>query len=62
MTKEERRISDFSSGMKKLDDKSLNYIHRLTQILFFVEHPQVYPGSEKKAVESGKKNHPYKTV
>jgi len=55
MTKAERRISDFSSGMKKLDDNSLTYIHKLTQVLFMVEHPPVYPVSGEKATKLGKK-------
>jgi len=50
MTKAERRISDFSSGMKKLNDKNLRYIRKLTQVLFTVEHPLVYSGAGKKAV------------
>jgi len=57
MTKAERRISDFSSGVRKLDVKNLSYIRKLTQVLFMVEHPTVYPGSEGKGTESGKKNH-----
>jgi len=52
MTKAERRINDFSSGMRKLENNSLSYINRLTQALFMVEHPPVYPVSEKKNVES----------
>ena len=51
MTKAELRINNFSSGVRKLDDKSLSYIHKLTQVLFMVEHPPFYPGSEKKAFE-----------
>jgi len=51
MTKAELRISNFSSGVRKLNNKSLSYIHKLTQVLFMVEHPPVYPGSEKKAHE-----------
>jgi len=51
MTKAERRISDFSSGVRKLDVKSLSYIRKLTQVLFTVEHLPVYPGAGKKAVE-----------
>jgi len=62
MTKTERRISDFSSGMRKLDVKSLSYIRKLTQVLFTVEHPPIYPGAGKKAVESGKKRHLLKMV
>jgi len=56
MTKAERRINNFSSGISKLDDKSLNYIHKLTHVLFMFEHLPVYQGSEKKAVEPEKKN------
>jgi hypothetical protein len=55
MTKAERRINNFSSGVRKLDDKSLSYIHKLTQVLFMVEHPPVYPGSEKKALNQERK-------
>jgi cob(I)alamin adenosyltransferase len=43
MVKAERRIRDFSSGIKKLSNHSLDYIHRLTQVLFLVERPPVYP-------------------
>ena len=49
MTKDERRIRDFSSGMKNLGDDSRDYIHRLTNALFLVEQPPVCPGFEKKA-------------
>jgi hypothetical protein len=52
MTKAERRIRDFSSGMRKLDDKSLNYIHKLTQVLFMFEHPSIYPCLGEKNHES----------
>jgi hypothetical protein len=51
MTKIERRIGAFSSGIKKLDSRSLNYIHRLTQDLFMIEHLPVYPGSGGKVPE-----------
>jgi cob(I)alamin adenosyltransferase len=59
MIKAERRIKTFSSGIKKLDNNSLNYIHRLTQVLFMVEHPPVYPVEEGKIYESEKKNRSY---
>jgi hypothetical protein len=62
MTKTEQRIRAFSSGMKKLDNHSRNYIHRLTQILFLAEHPPVYPVSGKKAFESKKKNRSYGVI
>jgi len=55
MTKIERRINDFSSGIKKLNNHSLNYIHRLTKVLFLVEHPPIYPVFEKKETEVKKK-------
>jgi hypothetical protein len=56
MTKTKRRINDFSSGIRKLNNKSLSYINKLTQILFMVEQPPVYPGLEKKAHELEKIN------
>jgi hypothetical protein len=43
MTKEERRVRDLSSGMKKLGDESRDYIHRLANVLFLVEQPPVCP-------------------
>jgi hypothetical protein len=48
MTKAERRINDFSSGIKQLSDESRNYIHKLTHVLHLVEKPPIYPGLEKK--------------
>jgi len=62
MTKSERRIGDFSSGIKKLNNHSLNYIHKLTQVLFMIEHPPVCPGLEKKDAELEKKNRLYETI
>jgi cob(I)alamin adenosyltransferase len=59
MVKAERRIRAFLSGIKKLDNNSLNYIHRLTQVLFLVECPPVYPVSGGKTAELEKKNRPY---
>jgi hypothetical protein len=59
MTKTERRIRDFSSGMRKLDNHSLNYIHSLTQVLFMVEHLPVYPAAREKAAELEKENRLY---
>jgi len=59
MTKSERRIGDFSSGIKKLNNHSLNYIHKLTQVLFMVEHPPVCPIIENKNLlpKKGRKNY-----
>jgi hypothetical protein len=51
MVKTEQRIKTFSSGIKKLDNHSFDYIHRLTQVLFMVEHPPVYPVAEKKPLK-----------
>jgi hypothetical protein len=51
MTKTERRSKDFSSGMRKLGNQSLNYIHKLAQVLLMVEHTFVYQRSEKKTAE-----------
>jgi hypothetical protein len=62
MTKTERRIVAFSSGIKKLNNHSLNYIHSLTQVLFLIEHPPVYPAAREKIAESEKKNRPYTMV
>jgi hypothetical protein len=59
MTKTERRIKTFSSGIKKLGNHSLDYIHKLTQVLFLVEHGPVYPVSTEKAHELKNKNCPY---
>jgi len=56
MTKTERRISDFSSGMKRLNDKNLNYIHKLTKDLFIVENNSGYSCSERKNIEVYKNN------
>jgi len=55
MTKSERRIGDFSSGIKKLNNHSLNYIHKLTQVLFMVEHPLVCPCLERNDIDLEKK-------
>jgi len=55
MTKPERRIRTFSSGVKKLDNRGLNYIHGLTQVLFMVENTSAYPVLENKASESKRK-------
>ncbi|MCL2763344.1 MAG: hypothetical protein FWD36_09110 [Treponema sp.] len=43
MTKAEWRIRNFSSGMQKLGDNSRNYMHKLTHILFLVEHAPICP-------------------
>jgi hypothetical protein len=59
MVKAERRIKKFSSGIKKLSNHSMDYIHRLTQVLFMVEHPPIYPFEREKTVELGRKNRPY---
>jgi cob(I)alamin adenosyltransferase len=59
MVKAERRIKTFSSGIKKLSNNSLEYIHRLTQVLFMVEHPLGYPVGREKAAELERRNHPY---
>jgi hypothetical protein len=48
MTKTERRIRDFSSGIRKLGNHSRNYIHQITHVLFLVEQPPVYPVVKKK--------------
>ena len=55
MTNAEQRLVDFSSGMKKLGDDSRNYIHKLTQVLFLVERPPIYPALKKKFPELGDK-------
>jgi hypothetical protein len=61
MTKTERLIKTFSSGIKKLDNHSLNYIHSLTQVLFMVEHPPVYPVSGEKTTGLENKKCLYET-
>ena len=50
MTKAERRIRAFSSGMKKLGDDSRNYIHRLTRALFLAEQPPFNPAGKHNTV------------
>ena len=55
MTDSEQRLVDFSSGMKKLGNDSRDYIHKLTQVLFLVEKPPVYPVLEKKPSKFGDK-------
>jgi len=62
MTKTERRISDFSSGMKKLDDKNLSYIRKLTLVMFTVEQSLLNHGAKKKNVELGKKSFLLKNI
>jgi hypothetical protein len=47
MTKQERRIRDFSTGLKKLEKDSQDYIQNLTRVLSFVEQPPVSPVSGK---------------
>jgi len=37
MTKVERRIKNFSSGLKKLGNDNQNYIHKITHDLFLIE-------------------------
>jgi hypothetical protein len=56
MAKTERRVRAFLAGLKKLDNNSMNYIHRLTQVLFLVERPPVYPVSVEKASELESEN------
>jgi hypothetical protein len=51
MSKEERRIRDFSSGIRKLGEDSRNYLHRLTQALFLVEQPPVCPILQEEPTE-----------
>jgi len=48
---EKKRINAFSSGIKKLSYDSRNYIQELTQILFLIEQPPVYPISDKKSIK-----------
>ena len=45
MTGQERRIRDFSTGLKKLNKDSQKYIQNLTCVLSFVEQPPVSPVS-----------------
>ena len=53
MTKPERRIRDFSLGMKKLGKDSRGYIHKLAHVLLLVEKPPVCP-VEGKYFQKGK--------
>jgi hypothetical protein len=62
VTKTERQIRDFSSGMRKLSDNNLNYIQKLTHVLFMVEHLPVYSGPWRKAPESKKTNRIFKVT
>jgi hypothetical protein len=57
MTKAECRINAFSSGIRKLNDNSLSYIHKLTKVLFMVEHQPIYSMSKKKDIKLEKKKH-----
>jgi len=52
MTKAERRIEDFSLGLKKLSDDSRKYICKLAQILFLVEQLPHHPNARKKTRKS----------
>jgi len=56
MTKAERRIRDFSSGLKKLSDKSQNYINKLAHNLFLIEQSSAYPVFNKKYPELENRN------
>jgi hypothetical protein len=56
MTKTERRIKDFSSGITKLGDQSLDCIRKLAQVLLMVEHTFVYQHLEKKTTEIKREN------
>ena len=56
MTRVEKRIRDFSLGMKKLGDDSRNYLHKLTYTLFLVEQTPMHPVTEKKIHKQGNKN------
>lgn len=47
MTKTERRIKDFSLGLKKLGKNNLDYINRLTHVLLFVDQVPVQFAGEK---------------
>jgi hypothetical protein len=49
MTKEERRLKEFASGLANLGEYSRDYLHNLTKALFFIEKPPVSPigGTEK---------------
>ena len=53
MTRSEKRLRDFSSGMKKLGGDSRNYIHKLTRFLFLAEQPPVNSVNEKESPEQG---------
>lgn len=47
MVKTDRRIRDFSSGIKNLSNDSQNYIHKLSHILLLIEKLPVHPIMEK---------------
>ena len=48
MTKTDRRIKDFTSGINKLSNGSKSYIHKLSHILLLIEKIPVNPIIEKK--------------
>jgi hypothetical protein len=51
MSKAERRIRDFSYGIKKLSENSRNYIYELTYNLSLVNQSSAYLLLEKKYPE-----------
>jgi len=56
MTKAERRIGDFSLGMKSLSENSRNYIHKLVHELFRIEKLSACSLLAKKKTGSGRNN------
>jgi hypothetical protein len=49
MTKQERRVKEFSSGLARVGEHGRAYIHKLVYALFLIEKPPAPPpgGAEK---------------
>jgi hypothetical protein len=45
MTREERRVQEFSSGLANLGGQSRDYLQNLTHAMFFIERIEKTPGS-----------------
>jgi len=56
MTKAERRIKNFSSGLKKLGNDNQNYIQKITHDLFLIEKSTACSVLVKKNTELGINN------
>ncbi|MDR0503033.1 MAG: hypothetical protein LBH16_06895 [Treponema sp.] len=47
MNNAEKRIKNFSSGLRKLNKKNQDYINKLAHVLLLVEQPPVCPSVER---------------